>query len=135
MYVTYMYMYMYIHTHTHTYRHTCTYIFTYICTCVYVHAWYHSYNIHVHTASVAQWQSTRLESRVLSVRVPPEAAHFSLEKKELSRVLLCCVCVVLLCFLSRMFIVFIMYMYLSCMCHRVCWYHSCRGEGDCIKRP
>ena len=54
---------------------------------------------------------------MLSVRVPPEAAHFSLEKKELSRVLLCCVCVVLLCFLSRMFIVFIMYMYLSCMCH------------------
>ena len=32
------------------------------------------------------------------VRIPPEAAHFSLEKKSLSRVVLCCI--VLLCIYS-----------------------------------
>ena len=38
-----------------------------------------------------QWQSTHLEGTVVWVRVPPEAAHFSLEKRIVSSVVLYCV--------------------------------------------
>ena len=43
-----------------------------------------------------QWQSTCLESRVSWVRIPPEAAHFSLEKRVVSGVVTC-YCIALLC--------------------------------------
>ena len=47
------------------------------------------------------YMSTRLENRVSWVRVPPEAA-FSLKKRLLSRVSLCCVvlCCFVCCFVS-----------------------------------
>ena len=54
-----------------------------------------------------------LESRVSWVRVPPEAAHFSLEK-ELCHVVLCLVvlyCIVLPCLLSRTMSCTLVYMY------------------------
>ena len=47
----------------------------------------------VYTRSREQW-----------VRIPPEAAHFSLEKKSLFWVLLCCI--VLLCMLSPLIMYF-----------------------------
>ena len=55
-----------------------------------------SVNIHEHGRALG------LESRVSWVHIPPEAAHFSLEKKSLSRVLLCCVvlCCSVCCLMS-----------------------------------
>ena len=68
--------------------HYCTPCMTYMC-CICDSNPCHLSHLSSPISSVAQWQSTPLESRVLWVRVPPEAAHYSLKKSYLG-----CYCVV-----------------------------------------
>ena len=73
------------------------------------------------------WQNTHLEDGVSWVRIPPEAAHFSLEKRVVSGVVVLC-CIVLLCLLSP---VFIMCVPLCAMCVCVCPGGPCEARSSC----